>query len=548
VVIEARKQYDFWFNRPRQDTAKKVSRQDVREIFDYVVRWAFKQFEENGNRQTSLLVLGEQARRIVELLDAFPDTEHQLSFLQLERIVRTIYSPSPVQFEATQAGFLPYIYNESAVLSDVPQVLWWNFCSRQNDHFFSQWYAEEVAYLQTKKVLLTTPQARSELKIWQRLVPLLRCRERLVLVIPTYVDGQEVLEHPLLGDIKAIFSNYKELIVDTESAAELGWLGFWKLPTFEPLVSRELSKPSPYIQIEKSLLPDEEKGLYYSDLQNIFYYPYQWVFKKQLQLRKSSILSVVKDPTLMGNLAHRVIQLLLEDNKENKWSKEEVYGWIDRRITDLLQKEGAPLLMYGREPERSGFIEQLKNAAWTLLSAIRANGWKIVGTETEGDCIFCGIKVSGRADLVLRNDKKEMCVIDLKWSGSGYEEIIRNGQDLQLVLYSKIFGWEYPWAHTAYYVMDRAKFIARNDFAFKNAVKPTVQDADQWDAYKKIWKQMEATFRWRCEQLREGKIEIRTEDTTSELEEMNAEYLMHTLEMKDKDTPYNDFITLIKKY
>ena len=150
-----------------------------------------------------------------------------------------------------------------------------------------------------------------------------------------------------------------------------------------------------------------------------------------------------------------------------------------------------------------------------------------------------------RADLVLERGS-EMAVIDLKWRGARYrEESIRNEEDLQLVLYSKLLTEDQSWAHTAYFIMEKGLMLARNNRAFQqiNAVAP---QTDFIEANERILNRMEATYRWRMEQIKNGEIEIRCEQTRMSLEEAYSGYpLSGLLEMKTGDAAFDDYRTLI---
>jgi hypothetical protein len=112
LVSEQRRQYNFWFERRRYDRGRKAPKQEVIAIFDYLRQWAMSSFEEGGGRNQSLIVLSEQAKRIAQLLEALP--EQELAYLEMERIVRTIYEPSPVVFQPREAGSLPYVQYPAA--------------------------------------------------------------------------------------------------------------------------------------------------------------------------------------------------------------------------------------------------------------------------------------------------------------------------------------------------------------------------------------------------------------------------------------------------
>jgi hypothetical protein len=56
---------------------------------------------------------------------------------------------------------------------------------------------------------------------------------------------------------------------------------------------------------------------------------------------------------------------------------------------------------------------------------------------------------------------------------------------------------------------------------------------------------MEATYRWRLQQVRSGRIEVRCTQTLEELEEYYGSELLEVLEMKTEDAYFDDYRTLI---
>ncbi len=537
-----REEFEFWFGRDRYNVQEVVPVGDVISIFERLHKWAYNTFEEGSNENSSLVVLGEQAKRIGELLHALPETH--LTYLELERIVKTIYEPAPVKFRATECGSLPYIHHPAALTAPTDQLIWWNFTQHEPDHFFSRWYNNERDYLKARQVQLVGPKEENAVMLWQRKNPILKAQQQLVLVIPDWVEGSVAHAHPLYGDLAATFEDLSSISWNIdETEASSFWENFLKVPKWETVNLRQLGQPAPFIFIGKEhQLPTREiESL--TSLEDLFYYPYQWVFKHAIKLRKSTILSVVKENTLMGNLAHRFFEQLFNEDIE-RWEKSQVDQWIDQEAPGLLKKEGAIFLLYGREPEKVAFIKKVKYAAWNLVHLIQQNGWSVAGTELRLQGEFQQIEVRGRADLVLTRGT-EKAILDLKWRGaSRRERMIKNGEDLQLVLYSKLVDDPKDWAHTAYYVMDRARLIARNTCAFEeiNAVLP---DSDHSAVNQKIYEKMGLTYKWRLQQLGNGQIEVRCERTYGDLEDHYGEELLPLLEMKDKDAPFDDYRTLI---
>jgi PD-(D/E)XK nuclease superfamily protein len=549
-VAEVKKQYSFWFDRTRYPMERTVPKREVLAIFDYLRIWALEAFEYGGGRNHSLIVLREQSKRIVELLQALPETE--LTYLELERIVRTIYEPAPVVFQEKEAGHLPFVMHPGAFTSTADTVLWWNFIQNEPPHFFSKWYRREFRYLAEKGLSVDTPELQNARLLWQRNRPVLAARQRLILVLPETVNGEIALPHPLLGDLEAAFGNLESITFNIGTYAGKERLArHFQIPARVPVESRQLGTPKPFLHIRNLGKPNGGHETLTS-LETLFYYPYQWVFRHKIKLNKSSILSVVKDNTLKGNLAHRIFEKLM---------KEDIYGmekaslekWIDAETAKLLTKEGAVLLMYGREPERVAFVNKLKFAAWSLITHISDNGWRVKQTEMSLEGRFPpaeeGTEVRGIADLVLvRGD--EMAVVDLKWRGAAYRSsVIRNEEDLQLVLYARLLNPGGRWPHTAYFIIENGKLVARNNLAFRDAT-PIAPGDDSAATNQRILDRMEATWRWRMAQLAEGKIEIRCRQTIPDIEDAYANdgqgaLMLEILEMKGDDALFDDYRTLI---
>ncbi|MCC6724022.1 MAG: PD-(D/E)XK nuclease family protein [Saprospiraceae bacterium] len=550
-VNEQRRQYNFWFERRRYDMGRKVPKNEVITIFDHLRQWAISAFEEGNGRNQSLIVLSEQAKRITELLNALP--ERELAHLELERIVRTIYEPSPVVFQPREIGSLPYVQHPAAFTGAVEEVWWWNFTQQEQPHFFSKWSKAERAWLAQNGILPDTPEQENARQLWQQRRPVLAAAKRLVLVLPESVDGTSVNPHPLFGDLQAAFCNL-EAITQAVDESSTTFAQHYTLPQFVVVPLRQLGRPAAFLQINNPKNMQRERESLTS-LETLFYYPYQWFFKYKIKLNKSSILSVVPDNTLMGNLAHRVFEKILKEDIHSM-NKAEVEGRVEQECRRLLAREGAVLLLYGREPDRVAFVNKLKFAAWSLIAHIRDNGWRVLATEKELDGKFPTAQdtdVKGIADLVLErnnaNGAQELAVVDIKWRGSGWREsAIRNGEDLQLVLYSRLLSTVGEWAHTAYFIVENGKMLARNTRAFQH-INPISPSDDHREVNELVLTRMQATWKWRMEQLAKGLVEIRCRQTLMEIEDFYADEgannQLEILEMKGEDAKYDDYRVLI---
>ncbi|RMF25635.1 MAG: hypothetical protein D6765_10190 [Bacteroidetes bacterium] len=467
-----------------------------------------------------------------------------------------MYEPAPVQFLPREAGHLPYATHPGAVLESTPALLWWTFTQQEPTHFFSRWYEQERAYLEEAGVRLMSPREENLLLNLHRRRPLLSVEERLLLVLPERLEGRAVQPHPLLGDLGAAFESLAPIThtlqspAPTEAEARQGAMArHFRLPEPHRLEPQPLPRPRPYLEIPQVAGFAREKETP-SSLEALVYYPYQWVFRHRLQLQKATVLSVVEERTLLGNLAHRLFELLLQEEELWQAEKPTLDAYVDEVAQRLLAQEGAVLLLYGREPDRVAFVRRLQYAAWSLLSTLRDNGWSVAGIEREVEGTFAGLQVRGRADLLLQRNE-ELAVVDLKWRGESYRrELLRNNEDIQLSLYAYLLRPSLENVHSAYFIMQNGRWLARNRLAFHEA-QALAPDEDHRALMSQLLERLQRTLRWRRSQLDRGWVEVRCQQTAPLLDDFYANHPddgfhpLDLLEMKSEDAPFDDFRTLI---
>lgn len=538
---EIRFQYDFWFERKQYDIEKPAPKRDAVEIYDYLSHWASRTAEAD-QANTTLPLLAIQASRVAALLEALPETT--ISYLDLERLVRTVYESAPIVFREKEAGHLPYVYDPGAFNTAADRMIWWNFIQLESDYFFSRWYKQEVDYLASQSVVLKSPQAENDLLIWKRNHAVASAKKQLLLVIPENINGTATDMHPLYGSLEAFFENIEDILWSPSQHLKPQVVSEeFSLPQLVDIPMKRLASPRPFVQLERPLDLATRSSETPTGLETLLYYPYRWLFRHVIKLHSSPILSVAKEHTLYGNLAHKAFENLLAMQPLD-WSKQEVEGWLEEKLNALLPREGAVLLMYGKEPERAGFFRKVKHAAWSLINHLRDNDWKIVGAEWPLQGHFLGLEINGRADLVLQRGD-EVAIVDFKWSGATRRKnMIKSEEDIQLTLYSWLVKADDSWAHTAYFILENGKLIARNQMAFAGA-QAAAPDIQHQEAHRRILAKMSATYQWRFDQLKKGWIEIRCQKTSKQLDEIYGDIIFDLLEPKTEDAPFDEYKTLI---
>lgn len=580
-VADIRKQFDSWFGRRRYERHERVPKYDLRLLFNELREWAFAERTERRKKDVrknravgdyaGLLVLSAQAQRALELLDAQPEAD--LSLLDVERLVRTVYEPAPTQFQPKEQGSPATIFAPASAAKipgspDLEHLVWWDFIEYETDYFFSRYYPEELAWLTEAGVSLSGPKQKNQLSAWQSLRPILHVRKQLVLCVPDHVDGTHVETHPLFGDLEAAFTDgtLARITINIDAAGQAVVPNTdWKLPEFSPVPVIPLDRPVAQLKIDRLAEAQPREKESPTALEDLLYYPHKWVFRHQLELRGTPILSISSENRLRGNLSHLFIERLLNEIKAGSVAleKADVQQWVYDNADDLLQREGAVLLEYGQEPERIQFIRTMAYSAWSLVHYIKENGWQIRGSEEKvsGELEpMGGQEVYGRADLVLEREKNgqtEVVVVDLKWRGKTvFRNLLRNAKDVQLCLYAEFVRQNKPeegktphpkpaTVYTAYYVLRDAQMISRNELAFANI--ETVSGPDEANVVQaETLKKIRATFNWRWEQFADGVVEVRCEETLGQLEDLYLEEPHEErLEMEAGDARFDDYRSLI---
>ena len=275
-----REQYAFWFDRRHYRADGTAPKREALELYAYLYRWALDVFEESKN--PTMLVLAEQARRIRDLLETLP--EQRLGFLELERIVRTIYEPAPVQLTIPETGHFEYVHHPGAIAAPIHTLVWWNCLFDGAVPAPDHWQQSEREWLLAQGVLLDDPLVTSRRSIWLSQRPILMARERLVLIVPEQADGAEALPSLLISDIETAFDSRNGFTFCLDRPAHRTALeSFGTLPAQELLEIRPHARPAPILLIPQPQRLVESEYETPTNLETLFYYPHRWFFRQKMR-------------------------------------------------------------------------------------------------------------------------------------------------------------------------------------------------------------------------------------------------------------------------
>ena len=538
------KEYDFWFNRNRYSQKDLVPKADLLELFTHVNNWS----QSVLNDHESSMSISSQTQTLINLIDNLPETN--LTYLEIIRIIRTALEPiarSPVQ---AQKNHIRVTHHATAILEPIDDLIWWTFTEREPDYFFGNWYAHELTYLQDHGVPPDLPLKENQRLSWYRKQAFLKTKKRLFLFIPERVEGSEIQPYPLFGDLNACFENIDSLKISLDIHLSSEYPDFSLLTAFN-LPRLEVVVPSPptaaplFLHIETLKELPERSDESFTSLESLFYYPYKYVFQYKFGLYKAKSLEIISEKRLYGNLAHRLFEQLIKNT--DHWHKEEatIKQWVEESLPVLFEQEGATLLQYGKEPERTVLSRKLTLGLLKFVKIMKNDGWEPDSVETRLTGTFCDKPVSGIVDLILKKGN-ERAIIDLKWSGKKYRmDLLNNKEDLQLALYYSLLNQSgsFENVYTAFYIIETGELISKN-MRIANEGNSNISIEDPKVIYAEILSRMSRTFHWRKEQLSRGQIEIRNEQNSRLLEDQYGS-LLELLEMKREDSKFDDFKALV---
>ncbi|MGK5091140.1 PD-(D/E)XK nuclease family protein [Deltaproteobacteria bacterium TL4] len=531
-----------WLQGKRFNPEIGIPRQQATEWAQQLKAWAHMRLHRKVNEITpGMSLLVSQLSQLIKLI-AQAKEEH-LNELLLQHLIDLVQGRgTALSTIRREAGHIPFVNHPEAVIGEVDQIIWYDFVKEQAFQPFRRvWNSEESAYLAERGILLPSLQAQANLIFKGMRPPFFLAKQRLILVIPEKVRGDEVSPHPLYELLSVCFENLHTLEFSPKQWLE-GRQKIIEALNTKKLEIRKLPEARRWWKLSKGSLLEQKNSESYSSLDALFYYPFKWVLQHQARLESGTFLSVDDGNSLKGNLAHRIIQELLKsEGPLEQGSPARLEQWLDHHLPSLLNQYGAVLQLPGREMERTRFAQFLTQAARTLVSFIKVNGWQIGELEKEVSGMLNKQPLKGRIDLLLYNQKGEQVVVDLKWGGTLYRKAeLEKNQALQLTLYARMLNPE-TWPHQAYFILSDSTMLAPNTQAFK---EPLLARMKEGESPATLWLRMEKTLLWRWEQLQEGWIEVPVAGTFKDhgsFYPSNPEPPDDILRMKDSPDRFNDF-------
>ena len=176
--------------------------------------------------------------------------------------------------------------------------------------------------------------------------------------------------------------------------------------------------------------------------------PLKWTLSYQANLKHSAIAQLPSNFLLKGSFGHSVLERVFGDGGDLP-AEADAMRRVCEVFDERLPLDAAPLAQPKLAGDRRRLREELSSATRTLVRALAAGRYRIVGIEAEVEATATGKDLSGWIDCLAEREDGEEAVIDFKYAGrEKYRGLLADGRAVQLATYaharSQQSGGEYP--------------------------------------------------------------------------------------------------------
>lgn len=137
----------------------------------------------------------------------------------------------------------------------------------------------------------------------------------------------------------------------------------------------------------------------------------------------------------MGTFCHSILEGVFAGNRSIP-SIEESANAVGQLFDERLPKDAAPLAQPDKRIERHKLRNQLVGATQTLVSTLIEGGYTTIDIEVDLGGEAFGKELVGSVDCVASKTGGSEAIIDFKYSGKRYREMLKDGRAVQLATYA----------------------------------------------------------------------------------------------------------------
>ncbi len=469
--------------------------------------------EESDNPLVSQL---SSLQSILKSLSLLLETESrtEVEYELIEGWISNLYeSEEFLQYEA-KVGCREVISNEGAIVDPVSSTIW---CDVYGSHerqlscsFLSDWEREKLS----KQINLYDKDAERAYNLQLLQYPLTHTKEKLVLVTCDKNGSEKLEKHPFMimleshlgDDFKSLVSHPK---VDSKYSKQV-----------DIVDNRCEGRVINVKNADKFRWPSHESA---SSLESIIQHPLDYVLDTLTGFHSRQVASMMDINRTMGNVAHAVIQAIFSpsngaESTDSATAINILKSSYDRIFMDTVQAKGAILLQKENILSLQQLNRELKRCISNLIDIIKCNSLVVKGCEYEIEETPVGmtnssrsnIPLKGYVDMTLLAPNGDIVVFDFKWSNSNfYVNRLEDDASIQLAIYAELLKTKDKSnvSKKGYFLMPRGILYSTDYFESTYSVQ-VKKNEDVSNPSVALFEKIRNSFRFRCDQLCKGEIEV----------------------------------------
>lgn len=475
-----------------------------------------------------------QLRMVGTLVDAFCNmlagsSKPNMPFKTIQQWAQTLSATSDYQQYPAQTGSRMVINSPANIIGHPANVIWCDFYGDVSLSLSTDFLSpKEQQALRDKGVKLWNTDNEKAFRQEMLNTPFTHAKNKLTLVVCEYQGATKLPSHPLLCQINAT----KEVDGDA---------------LYDKLCTKDVIHIDNHNEDDTKVITFDAKKHSvtwrdtesYSALEMLLQNPFDYFMKYILgfyDTRPTEINAI----TTLGNVAHLVIERLLEGGKDTDKLKDYINDHFDDVYSQSLAEKGGWLLLPENRLQMNRHKYLLKRCVERLAGVMVDNDLTLVSCEGhfEEHLGFEGhTMINGYIDLVLKDKEDKDVIIDLKWTSSSnkFEKKLEQNRAAQLALYQVL-----PQQHTdhkqkartGFFVMPEGKLYTNDDFNGKDVVKVIAKDQSD------VLDQFRAGYKERRVEINQGKIETAYGELVDDLDYHQTPGV-YPLELDSKSTKKN---------
>lgn len=485
---------DLWLHAPRYRHDRPVPTTYIKERCSLVAKWAQGQAIHRANEDNAgeyfsqaFQLVSSQASLLGEIAECQGDS---LTHPQLLRLLEEAVGPgldSTGQVESSEGPML--VKSLTSIVDPCYRVIWLGLST--GDARQSNWHSEQRDALKSFDIYLDdgTPalaslraaEARGLLHIEDSLLAILLPQDREKRWHPLWLNVQSRLNSKHLKTIPLL----EDLILDDKLLS----IQPYSVPT--EMKNAEPTQPRRSIWKVNPALLSERETASASELEERLACPLKWTFRNNAKLYRGNIAQLPNDFQLKGTFCHRILEYAFGQGGDLP-EVDEAVAKVKELFDSRIEKDAAPLAQPERYRERQILREQLANATRVLISNLASGGYRIVGMEVPVDGTVLGKNAQGSIDCLIQNEEGSEGIIDFKYSGKRYSDLVKEGKCVQLAMYAQNRNSKaHVYPEVAYLILDRSELITHKEASIAGGADCTQVDGP---SIREVWHSFSAAI------------------------------------------------------